>query len=179
MWRKILCVCCFVLAAANIAFIFLLSSESPTVSNSRSVSLTEGFLHTVDPSREDFGSLSEDSILSFFHHYIRKFAHFAEYASLGFLTCMGFQCTAVKKIMKPFIPGVISVITAMADEIYQTTIPGRAAMVTDVLTDTGGAVFGILLACLIAAAAVRIARRHEMKKSPGYRAAPKDNLPPL
>ena len=181
MWRKVLCVCCFILAVLNIAVIFRLSGESAEVSNSRSLSMAETFVKSTGPSDQQVTS----SIVQFFNHYVRKIAHFGEYATLGFLCCMGFLLTWFKLGFKPFFAGLICLITAMSDELYQATVPGRAAMVTDVITDMGGSLTGILFSCLLAAAVSHLVRQRRLKmpkkagRRTGYRAAPKDNLPPV
>ena len=181
MWRKVLCVCCFILAVLNIVVIFRLSGETADQSNSRSMGMTEAIIKTTAPSDQEITS----SIVQFFHHYVRKIAHFAEYATLGLLCCMGFLLTDLTSGLKPTLAGLICLMTAMADELYQSTVPGRSAMVADVITDMGGGLTGILFACLAFAAVAHLNRKKRLKApgpaSPrtGYRAAPRDGLPPV
>jgi VanZ family protein len=89
-----------------------------------------------------------DNMAAYWEHPIRKFAHFAEYTLMGVL---------VFQILRQFIQSgkrhvIISLswvfLSAAADELHQLFIPGRYASIADVLLDTCGGGFGILLSCL-------------------------------
>lgn len=77
--------------------------------------------------------------LTLYHGYIRKFAHFAEYAVLGFLACRAFSrarfgyCIAV---------AVVAAVAA-TDEINQSFDPRRTGSIWDVLLDLFGALSAI------------------------------------
>ena len=71
---------------------------------------------------------------------IRNVAHFVEYAMLAFFTFVFLYCRKLKWIV-PFVASfVFCLITAIADEINQSHIPGRDGSAGDVLTD----MFGVL-----------------------------------
>ncbi len=85
-----------------------------------------------------------------FHHYLRKAAHFTEYAALGF--CVGGLVDAFRwKRLALRIPTsiVCCIAAASVDECIQLFIPGRGPHLRDVLLDACGAVFGLAVFALI------------------------------
>jgi hypothetical protein len=76
--------------------------------------------------------------LGFWDTLLRKSAHFAEYAVLGFLLLR-----AVRLRVAALTAGVAY---AISDEIHQYFVPGRYASAWDVLLDSGGVLLGVLLA---------------------------------
>lgn len=184
MVRRVLSVCCFILAALNIAVIFALSGEGQSASNSRSQQVTSTILDTLDPERKDAPVRRVDEVMDFFHPIIRKAAHFTEYASLGFLSCLGFLFLGIRPWPRALYPALIGLITAMSDELYQSTVPGRSPMVTDVMLDAAGAAAGILLVCLIHYVFSRLSARRRARplngrRRSGYRSAPGGRVPPI
>ncbi len=184
MWRRILCVCFFCLALLNIVLIFSFSGEKGTDSGSRSYRVTDKVLRILDPTRESNTSPKGDKVLVFFNPIVRNAAHFAEYASLGVFCCLGFLCTGVRRRLKPFFALLICLMTAMADEIYQSTVPGRSAQIADVFLDTAGSLTGILLTMLITLAMMYLirsprGRTRKPKKQSSYKAAPGGRFPPI
>lgn len=82
---------------------------------------------------------------------VRKGAHFAEYALLG-----GLIYLANRRVMSEARDGIrvlsalgASAVYALSDEIHQYFVPGRACMASDVLIDSLGALFGIMLLKII------------------------------
>ena len=85
-----------------------------------------------------------------FHHYLRKTAHFTEFAALGF--CMsGFYWNLPWKKPALRLPASFGscVLAACIDETIQVFNPGRGPGVKDVLLDSCGAAFGILVFLLL------------------------------
>lgn len=77
------------------------------------------------------------------HNFLRKLAHFTEYAALGFCIFGALHFTFnVKKIYIPLIPCVIY---AVCDEIHQYFVPERACRVFDIFIDSCGSAVGILI----------------------------------
>lgn len=76
--------------------------------------------------------------------YIRKSAHFLEYAVLGVLTL---GCCRVwlenRKIW--FLSWLWSILYAISDECHQLFVAGRAGRWQDVLLDAAGALSGIII----------------------------------
>ena len=74
--------------------------------------------------------------------FVRKTAHFVEYAALGgLLTC----CICSYGVRRPQWKAFgISAAAAVCDELIQAVTPGRSCQVSDVLLDTCGAGCGAL-----------------------------------
>lgn len=79
---------------------------------------------------------------------LRKFAHFAEFAVLGFLLAWYTVRRGKRGVARFFTPFSLSVLAALIDETIQIYRPGRLSSVTDVWIDTFGACTGILLLLL-------------------------------
>ena len=79
-----------------------------------------------------------------FHHWLRKAAHFSEYAALGFCVS-GFLWSLQWKKRISRVPTAILApfLIASIDECIQLFSAGRGAQIRDVLLDTFGALFGL------------------------------------
>lgn len=75
------------------------------------------------------------------HAFVRKMAHFSEFAMLG---CFLVWCwsTYTEKKSRLWIPLVLLIGVAVSDECLQIFISGRGPQIVDVLTDTLGGVCG-------------------------------------
>ena len=85
-------------------------------------------------------------------HFIRKLAHFSEFAVLGVLTSVTFY--VYDKNFKKYIKRLLQMLficlaTAVTDETIQLFVPKRSGMVQDVLIDFSGAFTGILIVSFI------------------------------
>ena len=81
-------------------------------------------------------------------HFVRKLAHFAEYALLGCLIFLLLRCFPLKSIWRELYGAMLSMVVALLDETIQI-FSGRGPMIQDVWLDFGGAVFGGAVTCLI------------------------------
>lgn len=97
-------------------------------------------------------------LADYFEHPIRKIAHFAEYACMGVLiyTMLRPWNKRDKKLFLTVLLWVI--VSAAADEIHQLFVPDRWGSFADVLLDTCGGAFGLLL-CVLAEKIYRKIRR--------------------
>ncbi len=76
-----------------------------------------------------------------FHHYVRKAAHFAEFAGLGFLVTLAMHiCPLFKSRFLNFALFLIAV--PFADETIQQYVDGRSSQYFDMLIDGGGFLAG-------------------------------------
>lgn len=80
----------------------------------------------------------------YFEHPIRKMAHFAEYALMGFLQYSILRCNFGKSKKFFWAAVVWTSVSAAADEVHQLFVPGRWGSLADVLLDTCGGITGIL-----------------------------------
>ena len=115
--------------AATTLFIWSRSLQSAAVSLEQSESVN-GLLAAL------FGEaiLNEE-----FHMFIRKVAHFAEFAVLGIEWGIAWRRLGVPR----WIVCVAGPLTAACDELLQLFSVGRSAQITDVLLDCAGYACGI------------------------------------
>ena len=75
------------------------------------------------------------------HHFVRKAAHFSEFACLGLLSGWRMNLSGG---MKPWLLG-FGLAVACIDETIQIYVPGRASSLLDVWIDTSGFAVGMIL----------------------------------
>lgn len=124
-----------------IAWIFSNSLMNGEISSGTSGNLTRQLLAILSY----FGvHLSFD----FFHHLIRKTAHFCEYALLGLLVTV---CNRRRPLFSSskITTVVFCIIPPLMDECLQLFIPGRSGALTDSLLDMCGYAFGTLFTMIV------------------------------
>lgn len=90
--------------------------------------------------------LEGEALLEFISKWqflVRKAAHFAEYAVLGFLVANSFNSFGLFSKRWAFLPPAVSLLYAVSDEVHQYFVPGRACRFLDVSIDFCGAAVGI------------------------------------
>ena len=147
--RIVLAVFFWLLAAACAGCIFWLSSKDDNQSQNMSDSV-RGILMKL------FGPLLNSFI-------VRKFAHFFEYAALGFL--IGCALFLSRRRFSPITAVICSALYSVSDEIHQYFVPGRACRIFDVGVDTLGALTGTLFLAFIILIVSSIAIRRKEKYS--------------
>lgn len=81
------------------------------------------------------------------HNTLRKFAHFTEFAALGFCMAGAIHFTFFKRnFLASFVPCVLY---SVSDEVHQYFVPERACRIFDVFVDSCGIATGIGLFLLI------------------------------
>ena len=151
-WLTVFVVIASVLAIAvliNMAMIFMFSQESKEESGDRSTGVTAWIVDLLYPENRDMNSEARNELLRSTQRFVRKLAHFAEFALLGFLST-GLLCylNRWKHKLKTWflwlIPAAFCLLYAIFDEVHQI-FSNRGPSVVDVLIDFSGALFGILL----------------------------------
>ena len=92
---------------------------------------------------------SPEETLAIYHSYIRKFAHFAEYAILAFFV---FRAFSIKKTLKKsyFVISLLVVFgIAALDEFNQSFLASRTSSFQDVLLDTFGGLVMLMFLFLV------------------------------
>lgn len=92
---------------------------------------------------------------------VRKFAHFFEYAALGFL--IGCALFLSRRRFSPVTSVICSALYSVSDEIHQYFVPGRACRLFDVGVDVFGALTGTLVLALIILVVNSVALRGKEK----------------
>lgn len=129
--------------------IFFFSSQNGEESSNLSGGITKFLAHLIQPGMDQWAEVRQQEFLEQLSFWIRKGAHFSEYAVLGFLL-MGFARTFVWKGWVRFgICWGIGTLYAVSDEFHQTFSDGRSPQIRDVCIDSAGVLFGILaMICL-------------------------------
>ena len=150
----------FALLIFQMLFIFVMSSFGPDSSNAQSnffVNLISGLVPNLKTNTS--ASAFDLKTLVFF---VRKTAHFTEYAILGLLFYLNLNHhSSQKQSPKLFTLAILfSALYACTDEFHQLFVPGRTGQPFDVLVDTLGATFG----CLVVLAAQKIRTRLDLRR---------------
>lgn len=94
----------------------------------------------IRPILKFFFPTASEQNLQFIHGYIRKTAHFTEYALLAFLALRAFSTSSVDRVLKLkyILPLILVAAIAAADEFNQSFEASRTGSVWDVLLDISG-----------------------------------------
>lgn len=136
----------FIPMIAVMIVIFLFSCKHGDESSEQSGRILEALVRVVESFSK--GTLSAE-MLAFLHLFIRKVAHFTEYAMLGVATMYAIFDYFKRKYISIPISLIIAAIYATTDEIHQYFVPGRYGTPMDVLIDSCGAITGILIAYFV------------------------------
>lgn len=129
--------------------IFLLSSEVAETSSDKSSAVTRFLLKlyyaVTSGNGVADGTVYVDAFPLELEKLVRKAAHFSEYFSVGFLSySLVLLWYGRVKRGRVFVLCQL-VFSAAADELHQYFVPGRFASVKDVLLDSVGGIFGMLV----------------------------------
>ena len=135
---------------ANMAMIFSMSAEDRAESGDRSGEIADVVVDVIYPDFDQRPAVEQESIFQKVHKFIRKLAHFSEFALLGFLTALlvahlAARFSRLTAILQWLVPAAFCLAYAASDEIHQM-FAERGPAVTDVLLDFVGAICGILIA---------------------------------
>ncbi len=96
------------------------------------------------------------------HGFIRKAAHFCEYALFGALLCWCYFAYTLR-LKWSFFPLVGVLLLPPFDELLQTTVSGRAGDIADVYLDISGGLVGLVAAGLVGLIIVKKIKKKEKK----------------
>lgn len=96
-----------------------------------------------------FPNAPEETLIVY-HAFIRKCAHFVEYAGVAFFAARAFSTSSIQILQRRwFVFAFLTVLlVASIDESIQSFIPARTSSVYDVLLDSAGGLTAILLFAL-------------------------------
>lgn len=148
------------LVIAVMGMIFLFSSQTGPQSGLISSGITAWVLEIVVP---DFGNLSgveQEALLANVGLFVRKLAHFSEYALLGFSLIL--HICQLQKKNRVHLPWLwawgIGTLYAASDEFHQGFVAGRGPSVRDVMIDSAGVIAGVGVLLIVLWAKKRKAR---------------------
>jgi len=122
--------------------IFAFSCKQGDESSEQSGRLLQAIVKVVESISSS--ALSAE-VLGFLHLFIRKAAHFTEYAVLGISILYATYSFYKKKWLSVPLSLLLSAVYASTDEIHQYFVPGRYGTPSDVLIDSCGALTGIIV----------------------------------
>ena len=127
--------------------IFMFSNQKSVTSTENSQSLIRNTIVNIyklfdrDASQEKL-----DKIVQTFDVPVRKLCHFTEYFILGILVLLMLKSYNINNI---YLTLLICFIYSCTDEIHQLFVPGRSGNIIDILIDTSGSIFFIILYNLV------------------------------
>ena len=83
-----------------------------------------------------------------FHTFVRKAAHFTEFACLGMLLCWKCGMAGERGLKLRYLPILWCMAAALTDETIQMITPDRGPSLTDVWIDASGAAAGMMVLLL-------------------------------
>ena len=131
--KLVLCICLILL---NLFFIF----GNSMLAGPQSAELSGGFLELLEEFIEE--TIPDGQF------FIRKLAHFSEFACLGLLLTWLFLLLKQKSFHLMTLPLLFGSLAALTDETIQVLTPERGPSVVDVWIDISGVTLGILLLLL-------------------------------
>ena len=138
----------FILILTTFITIFRYSSQDGQTSSSLSKEVTEKVTKRINKI-QNLEETERKNVLSRIEKIIRKIAHFSLYTIVGILL-MSLACTyEFTEFKRGGISFLIGLMYACLDELHQFFISERSAQITDVMIDSMGVLFGILLVMLI------------------------------
>mgnify|MGYP000354464228 FL=1 len=138
----------FILILTTFITIFRFSSQDGQTSSSLSKEVTEKVTKRINKI-QNLEETERKNVLSRIEKIIRKIAHFSLYTIVGILL-MSLACTyEFTEFKRGGISFLIGLMYACLDELHQFFISERSAQITDVMIDSMGVLFGILLVMLI------------------------------
>lgn len=146
-----------ILLALLYAVIFNFSAQDGEQSGNLSLMLSEKCAELLGSlSGKHWSSAVLEGWAEYFQHPLRKLAHFSEYACMGVLVCILWKqwLHSRKKLCLLTVAWVF--VSAAGDEFHQLFVPGRYGCLGDVLLDTCGGIFGMLLCLFICRKAGRL-----------------------
>lgn len=138
------------LSVALAAFIFIMSSKPAPISAEQSGSIAELLAPIFVAGFEELDAAEQAEVLLDVDHVVRKIAHFCIYAFLGVLFTFSSLWHSRTWTMHLLLPWLFGALYAASDEIHQAFVPGRGPLVSDVILDSVGVLFGAVFALVIA-----------------------------
>lgn len=123
----------------------MLSSQDKTTSGTNSLSILTAIAEFL--SKTFHINIGDDNIRRL-HNLFRKMAHFSIYTILSIFAYNTFQVVISQKKYVVVATFAFCLLTAITDELHQIFVPGRSGEVRDVLIDTLGVCFGLVLVWL-------------------------------
>lgn len=147
-------------AVIIMVLIFSFSHKPANRSNESSLTIANKVLTIYETVTDNqYDTVQRLDQLEKINHYVRKGAHFSEYALLAIAFALHFLTCKWNKLKYFSFSAMFSALYAISDEYHQTFIEGRSGQFSDVLIDASGAVTGTLLFVLLITILERIHKK--------------------
>ena len=144
--NKTIKILAFLPAVAIMTCIFLFSAQDSTESSNLSDSVTYALVSGFDKIFHIPGTESKIiETVKCLNVFVRKMAHFTEYALLGVSLILPICLYNLKRKSVILLTLIICVLYSISDEFHQLYVPGRYGCLKDVIIDSSGALLGILV----------------------------------
>ena len=161
--KNILRAILIILLIANLWVIFGFSNQNGEESGSLSKKVTQIITQNIK-SIQNLEQNQKEKVLNKIEHIVRKLAHFTLYTSIGFLTMSLMSTYKLTNKKRVALSLCIGSFYAISDEIHQIFVPNRGPEISDVLIDTSGVIFGVLIAIIIIRIVMSNICRHNSTK---------------
>ena len=143
--KKIVLILCFLW----ICFIAFNTSQSGTVSNNTSVSITEKLVNKIqdifNKNEESNSYINSSEFIRKLNKLIRKVAHGFEFLVLAILISFALESFNIKNREVIIYTLFFVLLYAVIDEFRQIYIPGRNSNVKDIVIDFIGGIGGVII----------------------------------
>lgn len=146
--KKIIRIILVILIILNCMMIFNFSAEKSEKSDETSGRVVNTIIE-INPRTKNLNQKEKEIQKEKIVKPVRKTAHFSIYCTLGLLIYMFLSTYDINSKKKILISIMLSIIYACSDEIHQLFIPGRSGQIKDVLIDSAGASFGIIIGIIV------------------------------
>lgn len=127
--------------------IFCFSAENGEQSGRTSGEIVRWIAERLIPHFTEQSDAEQAALIERATFFVRKAAHFSEFAALGFFLCLHLSVLR-RRIPIPRYPVwafAIGSLYGVSDEIHQRFVPGRSGEWRDMLIDSAGVLLGTLL----------------------------------
>ena len=138
--------------------IFCFSAEPADTSDHTSGFLVNIILPVVCPSFNELTPEAQTAVYDTLQHIVRKLAHFTEFAVLGLLLRLTFECLWPGKMLSLWA-WLAGTFYAGTDELHQLLVSARSGQIQDVILDSFGVIAGITVARII----LLLVERHRVR----------------
>ena len=140
----------FLPAILMMYMIFSFSSQDGVTSSQLSYKVSYKIIETGgEILGADFEPWEIDSLATRFHGVVRKIAHMTEYFALAVAVAFPLYVYGLRGILLMLVAGMFCVAFACGDEYHQSYVEGRGPSTRDVLIDSFGVFWGIVLVRIV------------------------------
>ena len=140
----------FVPALLVMYMIYNFSAQTAQVSSKASSKVTQYIVITMDRGLDlELDAVQTAHAIAKLEHYVRKLAHFSEYALLALTIALPLYVYRLRGFPLVIVAELICFLYAVSDEYHQFFVAGRAASWKDVAIDSCGSLFGIYFTRII------------------------------